>query len=384
MSVIIVGGGIGGLTLALALAQRGRASTVIEQAGAFHAIGAGLQLSPNATRVLFALGLEGRLRRSAIAPVRAVVHDAASGRQLVANRLGDWAEVRWGAPYLVLTRSALQALLAEAVDAEPGIQLVMGRRVTHVHDGPTSAGLTLDDGALVHGEVVVGCDGLRSRVRGALFTPKPPRFTGQTAWRGLARWPEETEPCVQVWTGPDKHFVRYPVGGGLMNMVAVTAAAQDCDESWTHQGQGAELAAAFATWPDSVRATISAVDQPWRSAIYDRAPLRSWSGFRTTLLGDAAHPMAPFLAQGAAMAIEDAWVAAERLSRQDATSALKAFEGARLARTRKAQAWASRNALLFHLPSALAGGMFGAAKALDRARGQDPEARCDWLYGWRP
>jgi salicylate hydroxylase len=236
----------------------------------------------------------------------------------------------------------------------------------------------------VQGDSLIGCDGLHSVVRTAVVGEAPARFTGQTAWRGLARMPVAGAARVQVWTGPRRHFVRYPVGEGLVNIVAVAEATGDDVESWDQTGEAARLARAFADWPEPVRATIAAVDQPWRSALYDRPPLTRWTAGRISLLGDAAHPMLPFLAQGAAMAIEDAWVAADLLARHEPDVALKAYERARLDRTAKAQAWASRNAALFHLPSPVAAGVFGAAGWLDKARGVAPEARFDWLYGWRP
>ncbi len=378
MTAIIVGAGIAGLSTALALARRGVASTVVEQAPMIETVGAGLQLSPNATRILFGWGLEIELRANAVAPERAEVRDAATKRLLVENRLGAAAQARWGAPYLTVTRSALQSILLRAVEASGWAEVRLGARAI----GVDAAALTLADGAVLHGSVVIGCDGLHSAVQAALFQPSPPRFTGQTVWRGLAAL--DAPPRVQVWTGPRRHFVRYPVAPGLVNMVAVTEAARDDVETWDAEGEAHRLAAAFADWPDAVRATIAAVAKPWRSALYDRPPLSRWTTGAATLLGDAAHPMLPFLAQGAGMAIEDAEVLAGLLATTEPAAALEAYARARLTRTAKVQAWASRNARLFHLPSPAALGLFGAARVLDRARGADPEARFDWLYGWRP
>jgi len=389
MPVIIVGGGVGGLSLALALAQRGVVSTVLEQAPALTPVGAGLQLGPNAVRVLEAWGLAEPLRDHAQAPLRAEVKDAANGRLLIANRLGSDAEARWGAPYLVLARSALQAMLLAAVQASGAVDLRFGQGLVSARSEPDRAVAVLDRGAEVEGEVLFGCDGLRSRVRGVVDQPKSPRYTGQTAWRGLARMGPGSAPLVEVWTGPGRHFVRYPISHGLMNMVAVVEAqggapGEGQSESWTLEGQGAELMAAFIDWPEPVRATIAAVTNPWRSALFDRAPLGRWTRGRISLLGDAAHPMLPFLAQGAAMAIEDAEVAARLLCDSDPRAALCAYESLRKPRTTKVQAWSSRNARLFHLPSLVSAGLFAAAGGVDRLRGVDPEARFDWLYGWTP
>ena len=400
MSVIIVGGGIGGLSLALALAQQGIGVVVFEQAGALEAVGAGLQLGPNATRILEGWGLGAALRHVSVEPIRAEVRDAASGATLVVNRLGADAEARWGGAYRVLSRTALQGLLAEAVAGEALVELRLGRRIVSVRSesgqsesGQTESGQSesaqavavLDDGQTVEGEVLFGCDGLHSVVRAAIAGPDPARYTGQTAWRGLARMDLADTPKVEVWTGPNRHFVRYPVGGGLANMVAVVEAPEAGIESWAREGEAGELAAAFADWPEPVRATLAAVERPWRSALYDRPPLARWTAGRLALLGDAAHPMLPFLAQGAAMAIEDAEVAAQALAGGgDVAAALAAYADARRARTAKVQAWSRRNARLFHLPSFAARGVFGAAGVFDRVRGVDGEARFDWLYGWRP
>ena len=383
--VVIVGGGIGGLSLALSMARRGLESTVLEQAPALGAVGAGLQLGPNAIRVLAAWGLADALREQAVAPARAEVRDAAAGRLLIVNRLGADAETRWGAPYQVLSRAALQSVLLAAVQASGRVELRLGRPVVSVRSESERAVAVLADGSEIGGEVLFGCDGLHSVVRAAVGRPGPPRYTGQTAWRGLAEMATDGEPIVQVWTGPHRHVVRYPVDDGLVNLVAVVEAKAAEAESWTAEGQGAELAAAFADWPEPVRATIAAAPRPWRSALYDRGPLARWTQGRISLLGDAAHPMLPFLAQGAAMAIEDAEVAARLLGDGgDPAAALLAYEAARRPRTAKVQAWSSRNARLFHLPSPLAAGVFGAAGVLDRVRGAAPEARFDWLYGWTP
>ncbi len=384
MPVIIVGGGIGGLSLALALARRGLRSVVLEQAPALGEAGAGLQLGPNAVRILEGWGLGEALREQSIAPLRAEVRDAATGRLLIVNRLGPEAESRWGAGYRVLRRTALQSMLWSAAAASGRVEVRLGGAVASARSESGRAIAALVDGGSVEGEALFGCDGLRSIVRDTIHSPTPPRYTGQTAWRGLARMAAEAEPLVQVWTGPRRHFVRYPVGGGLVNMVAVVEADEAGIESWTAEGQGAELATAFADGPEPVRATIAATASPWRSALYDRPPLPRWSRGRISLLGDAAHPMLPFLAQGAAMAIEDAEVAARLLSQGgDPAAALLTYDAARRPRTAKVQAWSRRNARLFHLPAPLSAGLFGAASTLDRLRGAAPEARFDWLYGWR-
>ncbi len=385
MVVMIAGGGVAGLSAALALARRGVASTVIEQAQRIEPVGAGIQLSPNATRVLFALGLEEVLRHQSVAPPWAEVRDAVTGRLLVRNRLGAEGEARWRAPYLTLTRAALQAALLGAVQATGLVEFQFGRPIVGVRMEAGAAVVLFESGEEAVGEVLLGCDGIRSTVRAAIAGPGAPRFTGQTAWRGLAQMSGLDDAPVQVWAGPRRHFVRYPVAPGVMNMVAVIEARPNDAESWVARGDPGDLAKAFAEWPQAVRATIAAVERPWLSALYDRRLLARWTAGRVTLLGDAAHPMLPFLAQGAGMAIEDAFVVAGLLAEGgDPAAALLAYEQARRMRTAKAQAWATRNARLFHLPSAAAVGVFGAAKVFDGLRGRDAEARFDWLYGWAP
>lgn len=375
MTVVVVGAGIGGLSLALALARRGVRSTVLEQAPAIAEVGAGVQLSPNVVRTLAHWGIGDAVSALAVEPERVEVRSAASDRLLMTSRLGSFSRQRWGAPYLTIARSGLQAVLLEAARASGGVEIRLGARVADV--AAVAGAVTLDDGDQIVGEAVVGCDGLRSVVQARLFGAIPPRFTGQTAWRGIARM-QDPEPVVRVFTGPRRHFVRYPIGAGLVNMVAVKEASADEVEAWDAVGAREDLAAAFAGWPPSVRETIAAVERPWRQALYARRPLARWSVGRVTLLGDAAHPMLPFLAQGAGMAIEDAEALAERLATPgDTAAALVAYQSARLPRTAKVQAWAERNARLFHLPEFAAATVFGAAGLTARP----PEARLDWLYG---
>ncbi len=383
MAVIIVGAGIGGLTTALALARRGISCVVIERAGRLDEVGAGLQLSPNACRVLFALGLEAEVRAIGFAPESVQVASAATGHVLLENGLGAFAEDRWGAPYLQIRRSDLQAVLVRAIE---GVDLRFGCELAAISQNNGGVTALLKGGQVVEGEALIGCDGLNSAVRAALWGERAARFTGQTAWRGLARaddLPAALRGAAQVWAGPGRHFVHYPVGCGLVNMVAVVEDAGFRNEAWDEHGDRAALTAAFSDWPESVRAVVDAVEAPWRSALFDRPPLPRWSKGSTTLLGDAAHPMLPFLAQGAAMAIEDAAALADALcGGGDVPRALTAYEALRRPRTAKVQAWAMRNAALFHLPAPALEASFGAAKLMDRIAGKPGEARFDWLYGY--
>ncbi len=384
MHVILAGAGLGGLTLALALGRVGIESTVVEQADGFGEVGAGLQLSPNAMRALAYLGLEAPVRAVAFAPEAAEVRDRKSGRLRLRNTLGAAAEARWGAPYLQVHRGDLHAILLDAVRRTGGTAFRLGVRVMGVEDGA----VILANGERLRADVVVGCDGVRSQVRAALWGDRPARFTGQVAWRGVVpaeRLPAHLiKPIAQVWTGQGRHFVCYPVrGGSLINFIGVTEENRWRLESWSEPGDKGALADAFADWPEPARALIAATDAVWRWALYDRPPLPRWSKGRTTLLGDAAHPMLPFLAQGAAMAIEDAVVLADRLALGGpAEDALRRYEAARRPRTAKVQGWSRRNAVLFHLPGPVAAGVFGAASVLDALKPGGAAERFDWLYGY--
>ena len=409
LQVILVGAGIGGLTTALALARVGVEVTLVEQARTLDEVGAGVQLSPNASRVLFQLGLEAGLRAVASAPRAVEVREHRSGRLLLRTELGAAAEARWGAPYLQVHRADLQRLLLRAVERCGRIRLRLGARIDaveqvgeRVHARGCSA-----DGALAElaGDVLIGCDGLKSSVRANLFGRQPPRFTGQVAWRGLVE-AESLDPVARaaiqvaaVWTGAGRHFVHYPIrGGGLVNVVAVIAdrrarsGAAEAEDAWSAPGDPAAVRSAFAEWPDPVGALARAV-QPWRYPIFDRPPLARWSRGSITLLGDAAHPIAPFLAQGAGAAIEDAAALARHLAccapsdrgitAARVSAALCAYEDERRPRAARVAAWSRRNAILFHLPGPLALAVFGVAHGLDVVTRTPAEARLDWLYGDR-
>jgi salicylate hydroxylase len=390
LHVILVGSGIGGLTAALALSDLGIKVTLLEQAEALEAVGAGLQLSANATRLLFRLGLEGPLRAVGFAPEAAEVRDHSNGALNLRNRLGAFGEARWGAPYLQIHRADLQSLLFNAAAAKGSIDIRLGAKVEAIDQDGASAYARLQGGEAVAGDAVIGCDGIHAKVRGALWGEQAARFVGQAAWRGLA--PADQLPAgavaaiASVWTGADRHFVHYPVrGGAWINVVGVVEQRRWRAESWTAEADRSQFAADFQGWPAPIPQLIAAVETPWLFAIHDRAPLDRWSKGRLSLLGDAAHPAPPFLAQGAAMAIEDGEALARHLaSGADVAAALRAYEEERKPRTARVQAWSRRNARLFHLPGLAARGLFGAAAQIDRLTAAAPEARLDWLYGYRP
>jgi salicylate hydroxylase len=361
--------------------------TLLEQAPALVEVGAGIQLSPNATRVLDRLGVLAAIQAAAFEPEAAEVREAASGRLLLRQPLGAHARARWGAPYLHVHRADLQAVLLDAVRARPDCDLRLEAKVETAGPVRDGVAVTLADGRSIEADALVGCDGLHSVVRRALWGEERPRFTRQVAWRGLveaARLPPGLVPPVaSVWTGPGRHFVHYYLrGGALVNFVGVVEESRPIGESWSREGDPAELAAAFAGWPAPVAAIVRAAERTWRWDLYDRPPAPVWSKGRISLLGDAAHPMLPFLAQGAAMAIEDAAALAEALQAYaDVEAALRGYEARRRDRTARVQAAARRNAALFHLPAPLARGAFGAAGLLDSLAPAHGARRFDWLYG---
>jgi len=389
LHVILVGAGTGGLTAALALSDRGVRVTLLEQAAAIQTVGAGIQLSANATRLLFRLGLDSSLRAIACAPEAVEVRDHSTGALNLRTRLGAFGDARWGAPYLQVHRADLQRLLLDAAASRGLIHIRLGAKVEAIDQDGGRAYARLDGGEAVAGDAVVGCDGIHSKVRAALWGERAARFVGQAAWRGLApadRLPTGAVAAIAgVWTGADRHFVHYPVrGGALINVVGVVEQRRWRAESWTAQADRSLFAADFEGWPAPISELIAAVETPWLFAIHDRAPLARWSKGRLSLLGDAAHPAPPFLAQGAAMAIEDGEALARHMAAgTDVVAALSAYEDERKPRTARVQAWSRRNARLFHLPSPAARGLFAAAAQIDRLRREAPEARLDWLYGYR-
>lgn len=336
-SIAIVGAGIGGLTLALALQQRGIAATVYEAAPALKELGAGITISPNAGRVLDHLGLGSEVRRLGVLPGVQHVRDLASGATIRTMDRGSGLEERYGAPYRHLHRADLHALLAGALAAP----IRLGKQLTDVS---ADGAMRFADGTEARADVVVGADGVRSAVRDALFPGAPPLFTGQVAWRGLV--PVErlsaadaaAEPGIHI--GPGRLVLRYPVrGGALLNYAIFVETAAWADEGWSSPSSRAELLGHLPDADGLVRRMVEATDdaQLFKWALFAREPLESWVAGRVTLLGDAAHAMLPFLGQGAATAIEDAMVLGRALADYAPDEALRRYQAARLAHTSMVQ-----------------------------------------------
>ena len=389
-TVIVAGAGIGGLTAALALAHNGFRVLVLEQAERLEETGAGIQLSPNATRTLIELGVGDRLRPHVVAPSVLRVLTARNGREIVRIPLGRAAE-RYGAPYWMIHRGDLQAALAAAVAQEINVTVKLGTRMddfaTHPHGVTVSAG---GAAGVWHerGHALIAADGLWSQSRARIGAKEPPRFAGRTAWRALVPAkdvaPEFRDPLVHLWLGRDAHLVHYPVKGGkVINIVVITADDWNAP-GWSEPASRVDLLRYFsaAHWAPQAHGLIRVPEAWLKWALYDRRPLANWSHGAAALLGDAAHPMLPYLAQGAAMAIEDAAVAARCLARMpdDAAGALRIYSAMRRLRTRRVQRLAARNGVRYHL-----GGVQAMLRnAAMRAIGGDRLLRhYDWLYDWR-
>ena len=390
MRILIAGAGIAGLAAALALARKGHDVRIIEQAAALEEVGAGLQLGPNAMRVLGALGVGETMAAAGQAPAAITLRDGRSARDILKVPLGDAARRRWGGAYVTLHRADLIAILAEALErAQPGA-LSLGATLAQIDNRADGVTITTAAGEALSADLLIGADGVRSTVRAHLFGPETPRFTGHVAWRALVRIdladPAAPPPGVGAWLGPRRHAVTYRIRPDLVNLVAVTEQADWREEGWNLPGDADRLRADFAGW-SALAPLLARVEQPLRWALFDRKPMRAWHRDRAVLIGDACHPMLPFLAQGAAMGIEDGFALAELLplEPQAIEPALARFFALRQPRTARIQAMARSNGVDFHEGNPLA--TLAMRLPLGRAASARPDAvmaRWDWLYGGGP
>ena len=386
MTANIVGAGLGGLAAAVALSAAGVVVRIYEQADALAEVGAGIQLSPNAMLALRALGVEAQVISKGFEPRAAVIRDFRSGKCYMNAPLADDCTRRYGAPYIHIHRADLHSILLNAAQ-DAGVTVETGARVAGYDADGSSPAFRFKDGRTAPADLLIGADGLKSCVRAQMTTSQAPEFTGQVAWRGLIPTRELPDdlvaPDATVWAGPGRHFVTYFVqGGDLVNFVAVEERSDWRGESWTEQGDKADLRDAFDGWRPEVTTLIDHAEQCFLWALFDRAPLPKWSDGPVTLLGDACHPMPPFMAQGAAMAIEDAYVLAKCIQ-ADAflPRALHRYEDLRKPRTSKVLARARANADLFHMNGAGAKARLFAASLLPQRFALSP---LDWIYGFDP
>lgn len=362
--IAIVGAGVAGLTAALALSAKHAQVTILERAPEIRELGAGLQLSPNAMRVMDALGLGDGLRHMSLHNEAVRLFDD-HGRKVAGL---DLSGHRPEADFLMVHRARLiEFLAAEARDR--GVTLKTGQDVTIPPEGA----------------LIIGADGLRSQIRRALNGREVPFFTRQTAWRSTIPDSEAPAADVQVFMGPRRHLVSYPLQGGLRNIVAVQERDAWQEEGWSHRDDPDHLRAAFADFGGPVRDWLDRVTQThiWGLFRHEVAPV--WQDGRLVLIGDAAHPTLPFMAQGAAMAIEDAWILAALLdAAPDQAAALKRFEESRRPRVARIVDASNRNARNYHLTGAGRLAAHMVLRIADRVAPGKLLSRFDWIYDFDP
>lgn len=385
--ITILGAGVAGLALARALALRGARVTVLEQADQIAEVGAGLQVTPNGAAVLAALGLGADLAAAGMRSQAVELRDGPGGG-LVARL--DMARLRPDQPWLFLHRADLIAILLAGARSA-GVELRLLQRIQRVEAGQDGPVLWNSQGAESRPALLIGADGLHSVVRAALNGAAAPGFTGQVAWRAvIPADPADSAPVAEVHMGPGRHLVSYPLrGGALRNIVAVEERRTWVAEGWSQPDDPLALRLAFEGFDPRVRGWLDQVQECWLWGLFRHPPAARWGwvapqapGRGLAILGDAAHPTLPFLAQGANMALEDAWVLTECLTGHDSlAAALAAYQAARAARCRRIVAGASANARNYHLRSPLREVAHLGLRTLGRLAPDRLLARYDWIHG---
>ncbi|GGX48730.1 monooxygenase [Tateyamaria omphalii] len=383
MKALIVGGGIGGLSAAIALRLRGWDVSVFEQAPALTEIGAGLQISPNGWHVLEALGVSEHLAQTLFEPEAIEMRLGVSGRQVFSLPMKGYAAQRWGAPYIHIHRADLvDALAARLNELSPdAVQTGLG-----VSGYDPEGAVVFNDGSRASGDLVVGADGLHSVIREQMLGPDKPRYTGNIAWRAVV--PVDAlelppSPTACVWAGDKRHAVTTRLRAGtLANFVGMVEQPEPAPEGWRIEGSRDDAMAVFDGWHPIVLGLIAKAPVLNRWALFDRTPLPRWHEGKVTLLGDAAHPMLPSMAQGAVQAFEDAWTLAAVL--EDTASigdGLQRYFDLRIERTARIQTGSAANARMFHKATPLGSiGFYGPMALGARIAPGLIHARQDWVY----
>ncbi|UWQ15733.1 FAD-dependent monooxygenase [Aliiroseovarius sp. M344] len=374
----ILGAGIGGLTVAVALAQRGAKVTVLEQAPAITEVGAGLQISPNGVRVLDALGLGEQARAQAMRGNGVWLRDGISGHEVIDF---SFDKVAPDATFLLFHRADLIDLLATAARAA-GVEIRCGVAVEAVSKSQTTAKVKIAGEATQEMGFVIGADGLHSVMNAALNGARAPFFTGQVAWRSTVPATGREPAEATVFMGPGRHMVTYPLrGGSLVNLVAVEERDVWADEGWNHTDDPDNLRRAFAGFCDDAQALLERVDTVHLWGLFRHPVALNWHYGHCALLGDAAHPTLPFMAQGAVMAIEDAWVLASCLDRRGFDKGPARYQQLRRARCERIVATAGKNARNYHYANPLARRLgHGALRLAGRLVPQQVFNRFRWIY----
>ncbi len=377
--IVIVGAGVAGLAAARALALRGASVTVIERAAALGDIGAGLQVSPNGARVLQALGLGPALASASIGAEAVSLVDGLTGRSVLRLDLprGDDHP-----GFHMLHRADLIALMEQGA-REAGVAFRLGVEVAEVTLQAAGLRLSLSDGEFVSPELTLGADGLQSRIRHALNGPETPFFTGQVAWRAVIPAVGRIAPLSEVHMGPGRHLVTYPLRGGtLRNIVAVEERAAWAEEGWTLRDRPEAMRTAFQGFAAPVRGWLAEIEEPYLWGLFRHPVAARWWAPGVAILGDAAHPTLPFLAQGANMALEDAWTLAVCLDREG-KQGLARYQALRHARCSRIVAGANANARAYHLRGPVRRLAHTLLRIGGRPAGRAALARLGWLYNHR-
>jgi len=386
--IVVIGGGIGGLTVALALLRRGLDVELHEQSTELKEVGAGIQISSNGTRVLYALGLEEALRRVQVIPSRREIRHWSTGETWNWFELGATSVQRYGTPHIMMHRGDLHGILADAVRRLKPDAIALGKRCVAVTQSAEHAEIRFETGEIVDAAFAIGADGIHSKVRECLFGADQPEFTGCVAWRGLVPMERLPPSIAQTlgtnWLGPRAHVLHYPVRRGeLLNFISLVERDDWRVESWMVEGTTDELANDFCDWHPDVHAIIRNIEVPFKWALMVRPPMACWTKGRISLLGDACHPTLPFLGQGGVMAIEDAYVVAACLQKffTDPAMAFARYEEIRRDRTAAVVRKSHENRKQAFSP-ALADKDEVAASVVRDWQQVRVKERLDWLYDY--